>query len=157
MSHYLMYTNFFNHCVGRAEILLIPCFQLSLYLKSIQTQNHCSFVTKNSDAILFSRFPEWRGWRWQLSSLNHSAAQFFLRTEAEDISVSLSGLWGETSNVRKWGKDKETLLTTPRLIYALIGSKQPLLFSFLQMLQHNIWKIKSGIYEQDKLYTPFHI
>ncbi len=41
----------------------IPCFQLSLHLKSIQTQNHCSFVTKGSDAILFSRLPEWRGWR----------------------------------------------------------------------------------------------
>lgn len=83
-----------------------PCRQLSLQAKPVQTQSHCSFVTKGSDAILFSRLPEWRGWCWQLSS-----GSVLLCSRAGNISASLSGLWWETSNMHKWEKGKKKIIT----------------------------------------------
>lgn len=104
----------FSDCWVELKFTSFPCFQLSLHLRSFQT-----FFTNPSDAILFSWLPEWRGWRWQLSSVNQSQAQFFLRTRAEHISASLSGLWWETSNRHKWGKGKKHITDNTPVSFTL--------------------------------------
>lgn len=118
-----------------------PCFQLSLHLKSIQTPKHCSFVTKRLWCNIILQAP-WME-RVVLTAFICKSlwGSVLLFVQELKTSVLHSLVCGGKHQICTNGKKKKHYWQHPRLIYALIRSKQRLRFSLSQMLRHNMWKI----------------
>lgn len=105
----------------------------SLQVKSVQTQSHCWSVTDGSDAILFSRRSEWRGWRRQLSS-----GSVLSRTRARDISASLFGLVVGNIRYAQMGKGGESSISDSDIISFRLWSAANR--SILSAPWNNMWQ-----------------
>lgn len=90
----------FSRQCWNLPLFFFSCPHSSLQVRSVQTQSHCCSVTDGSDAILFSRLSEWRGWRRQLSS-----GSVLSHTRAGDISASLFGLVVGNIRYAQMGKE----------------------------------------------------
>ena len=91
-----------------------PGFQLSLHLKSIQTQKHCSFVTKRLWCNIILQAP----WMERVvltaficKSLWGSVLLSLQELKTSVLHTLVCG-W-ETSNMHKWEKEKTLLTTSP--------------------------------------------
>lgn len=114
-----------------------PCFQLSLHLKSIQTQKHCSFVTKRPWCNIILQAP----WMERVA-----LTAFICKSLWGSVLLAYKScftLWFVVGKhqICTNGKKKKHYWQRPRLIYALIKSKQRIHFSLWHILWHNMWKI----------------
>lgn len=112
---------------------LPSCPHSSLQVRSVQTQSHCCSVTDGSDAILFSRLSEWRGWRRQLSS-----GSVLSRTRAGDIGASLFGLVVGNIRYAQMGKGGESSISDSNIIAFRLWSGAN--SSILSAAWNNMWQ-----------------
>lgn len=101
----------FSRQCWNLTLFFFSCPHSSLQVRSVQTQSHCCSVTDGSDAILFSRLSEWRGWRRQLSS-----GSVLSHTRAGDISASLFGLVVGNIRYAQMGKRGESSISDSNIV-----------------------------------------